>query len=244
MTRNRPLAGPDLARACSLRNEGSRLAPHQEGWALEALKYAGSYVPPTSLALSSLRCSELQLRKTSPSDPFSQALPKKRALPVKRGPLRAREALRPSAPFQARFGYQSDSPSRFRSIRRPRLALEPALRTSPRGRSPRLPISSEDDTFTKLATRLTADQSPKAMACPLQSASSTRLSDADPWRGESHRTGDERARRQDRLTVSFDVPKDASRGVHVSRPGQERKPRRTRALQLPPTAPEGSAPLP
>jgi hypothetical protein len=50
------------------------------------------------------------------------------------------------------------------------------------------------------------------MACPLQSASSTRLSDADPWRGESHRTGDERARRQDRLTVSFDVPKDASRG--------------------------------
>lgn len=53
-TRNWPLAGPEVTRASSLHIEGSRLVPHQEGWALEALKYAGSYVPPTSLALSSL----------------------------------------------------------------------------------------------------------------------------------------------------------------------------------------------
>jgi hypothetical protein len=53
MTQNRPLADPEVTRASSLQNEGNRLAPHQEGWALEALKYAGSYVPPTSLALFS-----------------------------------------------------------------------------------------------------------------------------------------------------------------------------------------------
>lgn len=109
VTRGWPLAGPAVTRACSLRIEGSRLAPHQEGWALEALKYAGSYVPPTSLALFSLRHTEVQLRKVSPNDPCRRALPKKRALPVKRGPLQAREALRPSAPFRTRFGCQPDS---------------------------------------------------------------------------------------------------------------------------------------
>ena len=93
-----------------------------------------------------------------------------------------------------------------------RLALEPALRSPPKGLPPRLPISSEDDTFTKLATSFTTDCSPKDTACPLHSTRPR--SNTTHWRGETHRTGDERARRQDRLTVSLHAPKD-TRGPRV-----------------------------
>ncbi len=53
------------------------------------------------------------------------------------------------------------------------LALEPALRDAPpRGeeRAPRLPISSEDDSFTRLATGPTAVHSPKTAACLVHDA--------------------------------------------------------------------------
>lgn len=233
-----------MTRACSLQKEGSRLAPHQEGWALEALKYAGSYVPPTSLALFSRRRSELRQRKVSPNDPFSRAFrrrsPPRQERPLaSKGGVEAKRALSGAIRLPVR-------PTRSLQCPEGHLALEPALRSPPKEISPRLPISSEDDTFTKLATSLTTDHSPKTAACPVRTRPTTQHEAGacliTHWRGETHRTGDERARRQDRLTVSFHALKDASRGVHVSRPGQRSNPRRDSRAAA--TALEGSDPFP
>jgi len=109
------------------------------------------------------------------------------------------------------------------------LALEPALRDFPlrvngERSAPRLPISSEDDTFTKLARA-----SPQSTSRRPRAAHSEHCQPEGQqhqvWRGETHRTGDERVRRQDRLTVSLQAPKDSSQGVHVSRPSQQANPR-------------------
>lgn len=126
-----------MNRACSLRIEGSRLAPHQEGWALEALKYAGSYVPPTSLALFSLHRTEVQLRKVSPNDPFSRAFrrrspPREERPLASKGGVEAKRALSGAIRLPVR-------PTRSLPCPEGHLALEPALRSPPTGLPPRLP---------------------------------------------------------------------------------------------------------
>jgi hypothetical protein len=137
MTRDCPFAGPAVSRVCFLHLEGSRPAPHQEGWALEALKYAGSYVPPTSLALSPSAAANCNFERR-PQMTLAAKSPEGEALPARRGPLRTREALRPSAPFQARFGCQFDPLSRCHTPKGAWHSSQPCATHRPEGKNARL----------------------------------------------------------------------------------------------------------
>jgi hypothetical protein len=136
MTRGWPLAGPAVSRVRSLHIEGSRPAPHQEGWALEALKYAGSYVPPTSLALSPSTTANCGFKRrpqmTLSAKPFreEESPPCDRRPLANKGGVQAKRALSGAIRLPARLTRSPLCPE-GRSCDR----ASPARRTAPRGRT-------------------------------------------------------------------------------------------------------------
>ena len=91
--------------------------------------------------------------------------------------MRTREALKPSVPFRARFGCQPDSLRRFYVPKDSWRSSQPCATPQPRReeRAPRLPMPSEDDSFTRLATSLTTVHSPKTVACLVHDATDRSL---------------------------------------------------------------------